>query len=56
MSWDAENGDGDSSPWSRTRVPILLDSESSPTPLDSTRDLRTRFSGLGPDSANLQLS
>jgi len=27
--------DGDSSPWTRTRVPILLDSDSSPSHLDS---------------------
>ena len=52
--------DGDSSPWTRARVPIWLDSDSSPThsdsDSDSTRDMRTRIrirtSGLGPDSAN----
>ena len=44
--------DGDSSPWTRTRVLILLDSDSSPTHSDSRHADLTWTSGLGPDSAN----
>jgi len=48
--------DEDSSPWTRTRVPILLDSDSSPSHLDSDSrhadSTRTRTVGTRPDLAN----
>ena len=53
VDWDR---DGDSSPWTRTRVQILLDLDSesytSGLGLDSRHVDSTRTSGLGPDFAN----